>query len=472
MHNRKLSRVGGEAGGWGLDAIRKGVDSMVAKGVGGSVSKKTRSGVFSNVSVEGGGEGWGSDHVFLYPVLQPVDREGVRLREWGTSEGAVVVRVYLENFFNGAMDDCLGEAVIELKDLVGEGLVQGWFKVDTPNLDTGGEGEKKDIMVYAKLQLNVGGGRGTPTAEEKEASIVVAQELNELLAQQKEDEGEGFVGGSLNTVKGLMENAKSVQNVVGAVADYSEKVFNLLNWADPEKTMIVFGCCVALMVVFLLFKTRWVVFAGGLFEFWRGWQEERRRKRRLAGGGRAKKVDEKATDADDSSPLLNLIAATPSNEDVYRHYFWESKRRGEIEKEKVAEKRRRGRLATIWKAKWQGRAGIKEGGEENVFRERFVVLQSHRLSWWGSEKEFDRGEEAGGQVMFVGHSGLCGLGVMDLKVLSEEEMKRCSGVFGRGGIKNEATGEIRQVKVLLQFKREDEKEAFEEEVLKAMIKVD
>ena len=58
---------------------------------------------------------WGDDYVFLYPLLQPV--EGDELKPWRSSDGAIVVRVYLENVFNSLMDDCLGEAVIPLKEL-------------------------------------------------------------------------------------------------------------------------------------------------------------------------------------------------------------------------------------------------------------------------------------------------------------------------------------------------------------------
>ena len=599
VHNRKLSSMGSEwkgrgskgtgegsgkgGSGWGLDAIRKGADHLITSSVGGTVTKNTRSGTFTNVTAR-----WGADHVFLYPLLQPVDEGTGELRDWRESEGAIVIRVYLENVFNSLMDDCLGEAVIPLKTLVaatgeeGKGeereqeqeqdVVAGFWRLGEGGENAGGGGgregggggiqeeegggatpaapatpaggggagggggevsseervkreeqdyggnsegreqvegdssevhassgplkaeavamEKKCPLVFARLQLTLGAKNKDkdPTAEERESSIAIAQELNELMDAKGDGEIDlNLIGSSLDTVKGLMKTAQWVQNFIGTIADTVERCFNILNWTDPRKTGIVFAATVTLLLLFAVFPTRYLILAGGLGEFVNGFRrrkaQERKMEKERAGRGRRKKKAEKTTEKKPSkeSAVSNLIMSTPTNEDLRRFYFWESKRRGEAERNVVAEKRRVGRLATIWQAKWQGRCLVREerkrggdsdilGGSEFTWRSAFAVLQSHRVSWWRGEREFDGGEESAGQVMFLGHSGLAGLSPLDLKALSPAERVLVTAVFGRG--REGGSDKMEQLKVLLKFESEGEKERFEEMVVRAMTKVD
>jgi hypothetical protein len=352
----------------------------------------------------------------------------------------------------------------------------------TPATATNAASKRKDPMVHARLRLSLSAPNATPTPEERESSITIAEELAELMHHSDDAEGGGnIIGNSLDTVKGVMANAKYVQNLIGMIADYAEKVFNILNWADPAKTIIVFATVSVGMVLFLIFKTRHLILVFGWSEFyngyWRRLSKERKKKRRnrKAGGkgadnagASAKPTTTTTTDGPEESPILNLIASTPTNEDLRRFYFWESKRRGEAERSRLATKRRMGRLSAIWQAKWQGVCMVRDSTK---FRRSFVVLQSHRISWWRDERDFDEGGDCAGQILFIGHCGLSGLSPLDLREMESEEDRRvCTNVFGRG--RAGADDKTDQVKIMFKFASAREKGEFEDEVLKAMTKVD
>jgi hypothetical protein len=287
--------------------------------------------------------------------------------------------------------------------------------------------EKKRPQVYARLQLSMGTPSASPTPEEIESSVTIAQELNELMGERRNSsagEGASLNISPLNTVKGLLANAKWIQNLLGGVADIIESSFNLANWSDPNKvrnllhslatgmppppppptppplplqSAALFILVVSLSLLCLLFPTRYLVLAGGLFEFANGYRIGRREredgKRKESKKKREKEKMEKDAEREkaeaevgkevNGGPVYNLIASAPTNEDLRRHYFWESKRRGEVERARVAEKRRVGRLSTIWKAKWQGSCFVRQAEAAEGLscvppREREKELPLHR----------------------------------------------------------------------------------------------
>jgi hypothetical protein len=331
------------------------------------------------------------------------------------------------------------------------------------------EGLKPEVYLRMKVTLKEAGIGGVTDAE-REASKTIAQELREVMPEEKEGEdaeggGGGVVVGAMGTVRSAMQTAKWIQNLIASIVDAIESAFNIVSWVDMHKSMLVFVALGAVFVLLICIPTRWVVLIGVLQQFGMGLyvkmtREARRKRRKLEKKRKRGRPEEEKEEW--GNPVLNLISSVPTGEDLRRNYFWESFRRGQVEKNVMEKKRREARLREIWKAKFARCVKLRmegEGGWKSVF----LVLQSHRIIWFKDEKDFDDGELSIGMLLFVGHSGLSGLSPLELKVMSREEGMHCVTVFGRGEEGSE--GKTDQMKRTFLCKDMEEKQLLEDMLL-------
>jgi len=168
--------------------------------------------------------------------------------------------------------------------------------------------------------------------------------------------------------------------------------------------------------------------------------------------------------------FMNFFSSIPTNEDLRRYYFWEAIKVGERERGILANKKRATRLTKLWKAQWFGNLELKvkhyiaiAANERSWdWKHIFCIIQGHRFIWWGSEKDFDEGENPSGQIYFAGHSGLAGLSPLEMRELKSVEVHLVVNIFGRGAISGG-----QQTKISLLAPDAIVKEAFEGAVLTA-----
>uniref|UniRef100_A0A7S2R6A6 PH domain-containing protein n=1 Tax=Eucampia antarctica TaxID=49252 RepID=A0A7S2R6A6_9STRA len=147
-------------------------------------------------------------------------------------------------------------------------------------------------------------------------------------------------------------------------------------------------------------------------------------------------------ESQDSNPLPiklnNLFMSIPTDEDLRRAYFWESKRIEGKEQQESVDKKRTARLKKLWRPKWYGQLEIKESilslntSKLRHWDQIYAVFQGHRLIWWKTSKHFDDGDLPLGQIIFTGHSGLAGLSPIEQRELQENELPLVLGIFGKG----------------------------------------
>lgn len=180
--------------------------------------------------------------------------------------------------------------------------------------------------------------------------------------------------------------------------------------------------------------------------------------------------DEKSEGAPIVTWLLNAFRSLPTDEDLRRTYFWESRRFGERESEILvrnlvdlsvflavldfhspllflatlqARNKRESRLRQLWKAEWYACVDIKvaksKGGSAISSEDRlwdwetvFAIVQGRRFLWWDSVYDFDNGESPLGRIFLAGHAGLAGLSPLDLRELHKDEISLVVNIFGRG----------------------------------------
>ena len=140
--------------------------------------------------------------------------------------------------------------------------------------------------------------------------------------------------------------------------------------------------------------------------------------------------------------LTNAIRSSPTNEDLRRAYFWESRRLGSQENEKFAAKKRNIRLNRLWKARWYStveiltghapRAKSTTGGASSQRKRAFAVIEGRRFILWESVSAFDNGELATGLVSFSGHAGITNPSPVELREIPKDAAIRAVTVFGKG----------------------------------------
>jgi hypothetical protein len=140
--------------------------------------------------------------------------------------------------------------------------------------------------------------------------------------------------------------------------------------------------------------------------------------------------------------IMNAIRGLPTDEDLRKTYFWESRRKGARETENDAAAKRLSRLQRLWKAQWyssiklrlqnvrrdSSSADSKASHWENVF----AIVQGHRFLWWHSVREFDNGELPSGRIFLSGHAGLATPSPLEMREFTPEELKLVVSIFGRG----------------------------------------
>jgi hypothetical protein len=138
--------------------------------------------------------------------------------------------------------------------------------------------------------------------------------------------------------------------------------------------------------------------------------------------------------------IMNAIRGLPTDEDLRKTYFWESRRRGALEKNIHAEEKRKSRLRRLWRAQWYSSAQIlrpNEEGQDLHWEIVFCMIQGHRFLWWRSPEDFDNGEAPLGRIFLAGHAGLATPSPLDMRSIRKDELLRTVCIFGRGEDKQE-----------------------------------
>jgi hypothetical protein len=170
--------------------------------------------------------------------------------------------------------------------------------------------------------------------------------------------------------------------------------------------------------------------------------------------------------------IMNAFRGLPTDEDLRKAYFWESRRIGEMESSKFATKKRLARLQRLWKAQWYSSVGINTVVKRKVMSNdndwfwatAFAVVHGRRLLWWLTTEDFDEGDAPAGYLFLAGHAGLAGLSPRDVREIDKGELPRVVNIFGRG--------KDGQQKLMLLLPTEESKEKLEEAVLSASLKGD
>ena len=133
--------------------------------------------------------------------------------------------------------------------------------------------------------------------------------------------------------------------------------------------------------------------------------------------------------------LMNAFHGLPTDEDLRKTYFWESRRFALREAEAIVNEKRKKRLRNLWRAEWYASVQMLCSGKnasDLAWASRFAVVQGHRLLWWDSVSDFDSGNAPTGRVLLAGHAGLATPSPLELKKIKEGELDKVVSLFGRG----------------------------------------
>jgi hypothetical protein len=416
----------------------------------------------------------------VFPVLQPIrpaqrqhtvgdnggaDHTVVELESYDSIQGAVVIEVRFKDVLNKlpGFDDVLGEVSFPLPHLIAAGEIRGWYQLsgqgtaltdaiavngghrDGQTNEESFSSENMNPQVYLDMRWIPPESSDDNIESEREAAIVIAEELIRSAARTQ-NTGIDLMGssiGAFNTVAGLSGNVQVIQNTLGSVLDTVESVRNAFNFTDPYKTSVVFCIVVVLWLFLSLVPTRLLITVGGLalyantflVAFWPS-----------SGSGDKTQAKKEPADSEQKqeSPiaiwLMNAIRGLPTDEDLRRAYFWESRRVGEQERSRLADEKRTARLRRLWRAQWYSTVQVKMqhgrkvslGERDWQWEEAFSIVQGRRFLWWRSVQDFDNGEAPAGRIFLAGHAGLAGLSPLDLRQLDNKEKSSVVSIFGRG----------------------------------------
>ena len=139
--------------------------------------------------------------------------------------------------------------------------------------------------------------------------------------------------------------------------------------------------------------------------------------------------------------IMNALRGIPTEEDLRKAYFWESRRIAEQETGKLLTQKRLTRLERLWKANWFSSVKVRVANTKRSsktkkkdwhWEDAFAVVHGRRLLIWDSESDFDEGNPPIERLFLSGHAGLAGLSPLDMRDLSKEELPLVVSIFGRG----------------------------------------
>ncbi len=402
-----------------------------------------------------------------FPILQPLKSADSKnydanLASWESSHGAIVLQVKFQDFFNNlpGFDHILGEVVIPLGELRVEREIKAWFQIlsigTTSNYrleDYEGEGgdlfcgmslDPPRVHVTLKWDPPTVSSTDNPSGEEREMSNAIQEELlrsSIILKESKINLVDSSIG-AVSKALGIGGTVQVVQNTLGSIIDIIEGLINILNFTDPYKSSIIFVGLLPVWIVFRLIPTRYIVLVAGLAQYAVtfidrfgadfGLKPEKQQEQGGVGEENKGKPNPFMT------KINNALRSIPTNEDLRKTYFWESRQVGAETTRKYALEKRESRLQKLWKAKWH--ASIKILVQEPTFTLKtvFAVVQGHRFIWWNSVDEFDDGELPLGKLVLSGHAGLGGPSPIEMRELDrEKELPLCLSIFGRGSLGQE-----------------------------------
>jgi hypothetical protein len=434
-----------------------------------------------------------------FPILQPfkVMKSSMndsnrylngRLEPWATSPGAVVFEVRFQDILNSlpGFDDVLGEVAIPFSKLAEAGEISGWFKVLEVGVTRVAPGEDEALIkpspaapsgenadsvagnetpqIFLALKWTPPDTTTEPTETDREASVVIQEEFvrSSIISRANKVDLVGSSIGALNTALGIGGNVQFVQNTLGSLMDILEGIRNAFNFTDPYKSSVLFALLVVIWIFLALIPTRFIVLLAGLAQYAATFFGQyghvfQSKKKRPNSPMDTSSESEVLTNRDDgenkSSPIvtwiMNAIRGLPTDEDLRKTYFWESRRRGARESEKHAAEKRLSRLQRLWKAQWHAIIKLRTQSTQRMgsvsprtssssdcksfpWETVFAMVQGHRFLWWQTVRDFDNGEPPSGRIFLSGHAGLTGPSPLEMRELSAEELPLVVGIFGRG----------------------------------------
>jgi len=259
---------------------------------------------------------------------------------------------------------------------------------------------------------------------------------------------------------------------------------------DPFKSSIVFASTFLIWVLLICVPSRYLILAIGMSQFVAGFFARRQgsKKRRKKSGAKNKANKASGTMhrhvGDKPRPpfivvwLRNFIRTLPTNEDLRKTYFWQSRLASARFMEEHAFAKRTSRLQKLWQATWYGQARLRENSLANAamktgavspasdmaWLDVFVVLQGHRLLWWSDARSFDVGDTPVGSLFLAGHSGLTNPSPLELRRIPKEDLDRIVCIFGKG--------EKEQIRITILASDAEEKDVLENAVLEISLKND
>ncbi|MEO1479542.1 MAG: hypothetical protein AAFV01_13285, partial [Bacteroidota bacterium] len=269
-----------------------------------------------------------------------------------------------------------------------------------------------------------------------------------------------------STVVSFHENATYAQNCLGYVLDFLESCKNALSWTHPEKTAVLLACTLVGLVLFARMPTRWLLLAGGLYEF-------------------TYRLVPFYSGSPMTTRCLNLLRSLPNDADLKRNYHHRALRYARTVVRNERRRRRRAKLQALWDPRWQGLVNLRDdarsgpagaalenhaapehhpsslrrrhqvggGGDahdapsrppvdyssardapsssrdESWGQPRYLVLHGRRLLWWQSARDLDVGRAPGGQLLLQGHTGITDPSPTDLAACTTPKL--LLAIFGQ-----------------------------------------
>lgn len=412
-------------------------------------------------------------HKLAFPILQPlrstdIKKDDVKLGSWESSDGAIVLQVKFQDFFNNlpGFDHVLGEVVIPVHEIEMEKEIKGWFQilsvgttsnlrlehheVDGGDLFCGTSLDPPRIHVNVKWDPPTNTTANDPDDSEREMSNAIQEELVRSSILYKESKI-NLVDSSIGAVTkalGIGGTVQVVQNTLGSIIDFIEGLINILNFTDPYKSSIIFVCLLPVWMIFHIIPTRYIILVAGLAQY--GVTFVGKYGEDLGINSKKQLETNKDTKVKENGEksnafivkITNALRSIPTNEDLRKTYFWESRQLGTDTARKYALEKRESRLKKLWKAKWHSSMKILVQDDKIHFgfdlKPVFAVVQGHRFIWWDSVDDFDDGELPLGKVVLSGHAGLGGPSPIEMRKLDKErELPLCLTIFGRGNLGQE-----------------------------------